>query len=238
MALLMGFQKQWLSRGSTLGAQTNPTSTQQNVLDYTQTSDKKSRKMTQSDSSNVQDDPSGGSDEFEPFRSYLHILAETQLHARLKSKVDASDIVQQTMLQAYQARNQFRGNSDAEKAGWLRTILGNVLCGLARDFSRKRRDVSREQAIHAVEQSSLQLANLLESDSSSPSAAMHRHERADELAKSMLKLTNEQRQAIILKYWQGATLAEIGDELGKSTEAVAGLIFRGMQKLRGEIKNS
>ena len=193
--------------------------------------------MTQSKSSDSQDSPGQGGDEFEPFRSYLHVLAETQLHARLKSKVDASDIVQQTMLQAYQARSQFRGNSDAEKAGWLRTILGNVLCGLARDFSRQRRDVAREQAIQAVEQSSLQLANLLQADSSSPSAAMHRHERADELAKSMLKLTSEQRQAIILKYWQGATLAEIGDELGKSTEAVAGLIFRGMQKLRGEIKN-
>ncbi|MEM8732805.1 MAG: sigma-70 family RNA polymerase sigma factor [Planctomycetota bacterium] len=176
------------------------------------------------------------SGEFEPFRSYLQVLAETQMHNRLKSKVDASDIVQQTMLQAYQARQQFRGSSDAEKAGWLRTILGNVLCGLARDFSRKRRDVSREQSIQAVEQSSLQLANLLSADTSSPSAALHKHERANELAQAMLKLTADQRQAIILKYWHGATLAEIGTEIDKSPEAVAGLIFRGMQKLKGEFK--
>lgn len=184
------------------------------------------------------DDSKSPPDEFEPFRSYLHVLAETQMHARLKSKADASDIVQQTLLQAYQARNQFRGSSEAEKAGWLRTILGNVLCGLARDFSRKRRDVTREQSIQAVEQSSLQLGNLLSADTSSPSAALHRHDRANELAKAMLKLTNDQRQAIILKYWHGATLASIGEQLGKSTEAVAGLIFRGMQKLRGEIHNS
>lgn len=176
--------------------------------------------------------------EFEPFRSYLHVLAETQLHARLKSKADASDIVQQTMLQAYQARAQFRGSTDAEKAGWLRTILSNVLCGIAREYSRQRRDVSREQSIQAVEQSSLQLANLLSADGSSPSAAMHRHERADQLSKAMLKLTAEQRQAIILKYWHAATLAEIGQRLDKSTEAVAGLIFRGMQKLRGEMNRA
>lgn len=182
------------------------------------------------------EEPSPDSEEeFEPFRSYLHVLAETQLHARLKSKVDASDVVQQTMLQAYQARTQFRGSSDAERAGWLRTILGNVLCGLARDFSRQRRDVTREQSIQAVEQSSLQLANLLVADGSSPSAAVHRHERAGELATAMLKLTNEQRQAIIMKYWHGSTLAEIGAELEKSTEAIAGLIFRGMQKLKNEI---
>ncbi len=177
----------------------------------------------------------GSADEFEPFRSYLLILAETQLHARLKSKVDAADVVQQTLLQAYQAREQFRGTTEAERAAWLRTILGNVLCGLARDYSRQRRDVTREQSIQAVDQSSLQLANLLSANISSPSAALHRHDQANALAKAMLKLTTEQRKAIILKYWHSATLAEIGQELGKSTEAVAGLVFRGMQKLRSEI---
>ncbi|QDV21772.1 sigma-70 family RNA polymerase sigma factor [Aureliella helgolandensis] len=186
----------------------------------------------------MSDPKSTSPDEFESFRSYLHILAETQLHARLKSKVDASDIVQQTMLQAYQAREQFRGTTEAEKAAWLRTILGNVLSGLARGFSRKRRDLSREQSIQAVEKSSLQLTNLLSADTSSPSSAMHRHERADQLAKAMLRLTAEQRQAIMLKYWQGATLAEIGQQLDKSTEAVAGLLFRGMQKLRSVIEKT
>ncbi|MCA9191535.1 MAG: sigma-70 family RNA polymerase sigma factor [Planctomycetales bacterium] len=175
--------------------------------------------------------------EFEEFRSYLHVLAETQLHARLKGKVDASDIVQQTMLQAYQARDQFRGTTSGERAAWLRTILGNVLFAVARNFSRQRRDITREQSIQAVEKSSIQLANLLVGNSSSPSANLHRHERADELAKAMLKLTTEQRQAIVLKYWHGATLADIGEQLDKSTEAVAGLIFRGMQKLRSEFPN-
>lgn len=176
-------------------------------------------------------------DEFAPFRSYLHILAESQLHARLKSKVDAADVVQQTMLQAYQAREQFRGSTDAERAAWLRTILGNVLCGLARDYSRQRRDVTREQSIQAVEQSSMHLANLLAAHTSSPSASLHRQDRANALAQAMLKLTSEQRQAIILKYWHDATLAEIGQQLGKSTEAVAGLVFRGMQKLRSEFND-
>lgn len=171
-------------------------------------------------------------EEFEAFRSYLHVLAETQLQHRLKSKVDASDIVQQTMLQAYQSRQQFRGTTSAEKAGWLRTILANVLHSLRRDFSRQRRDISREQSIQAVEQSSLQLASLLVGDEASPSAALHRSEGAEYLAEAMLQLSAEQRQAIIQKYWHGATLAEIGTDMGKSPEAVAGLIFRGMQKLR------
>jgi RNA polymerase sigma-70 factor (ECF subfamily) len=198
------------------------------LLDYTHLIRGEKDEMPQPDNAD--------SDEFEPFRSYLQILAETQLHARLKSKVDAADVVQQTLLQAHQARDQFRGTTEAERAAWLRTILGNVLCGLAREFSRQRRDVTREQSIQAVEKSSLQLVHLLTANISSPSAALHRHDQANALAKAMLTLTTEQRQAIILKYWHNATLAEIGQELGKSSEAVAGLVFRGMQKLRSEIQ--
>lgn len=174
-------------------------------------------------------------DDLESFRPYLQVLAESQLHQRLKSKMDATDLVQQTMLQAYQARDQFRGSTGAEKAAWLRTILNNVLLATARDFSRQRRDVTREQAMQALEQSSMHLANLLAATTSSPSAAMHRQERANALAQALLTLTTEQRKAIMLKYWQGATLAQIAEELDKSTEAVAGLIFRGMQKLRGRL---
>ena len=174
-------------------------------------------------------------EDLESFRPYLHVIAESQLHNRLKSKLDAADLVQQTLLQAHQARDQLRGTSGAEKAAWLRTILNNVLLATARDFSRQRRDVTREQAMAAIEQSSLNLANLLTATTSSPSAAMHRQERANVLAQAMLSLTTDQRQAIMLKYWHGATLAQIGEELDKSTEAVAGLIFRAMQKLRGKL---
>jgi RNA polymerase sigma-70 factor, ECF subfamily len=175
------------------------------------------------------------SDDLESFRPYLQVLAESQLHQRLQSKVDAADLVQQTMLQAYQAREQFRGSTGAEKAAWLRTILNNIMLATARDFSRQSRDVTREQAMVALEASSMHLANLLAATSSSPSAAMHRQERANRLAQAMLTLTSEQRQAIMLKYWHGFTLSDIAQQLEKSTEAVAGLIFRGMQKLRSRL---
>lgn len=170
------------------------------------------------------------------FRPYLQLLAETQLHAELRIKVDASDVVQQTLLQAHAARDQFRGQDDAERAGWLRAILANVLCATARHYSRDCRDVSREQSLVAVERSSLQLEALVVSGGSTPSDRLQRMEQAAGLASAMLTLSEAQRRAIVLKYWHDKSLAEIAAELGKSTEAVAGLLYRGMQQLRKEFK--
>ena len=76
----------------------------------------------------------------ERFRSYLHLLAEAQLDRRLRSKLDPSDVVQQTLLQAHQARQQFRGGSDGELAAWLRQILARTLLHCVRDCHRSRRE--------------------------------------------------------------------------------------------------
>src|SRR5262249_45482364 len=94
----------------------------------------------------------------ERFRGYLHLLARSQLDVRLQGKLDASDVVQQTLLKAHQAQAQFRGREPAELAGWLRQILARTLADLVRDLGRARRDVGLERSLAAaVDQSSAPL---------------------------------------------------------------------------------
>src|SRR3954469_17829489 len=81
------------------------------------------------------------------YRSYLLVLARTHGADRLKGKFDASDIVQQTMLKAHQARDQFRGKDTAELAGWLRQILTRTISDIARDMHRGKRDVGLERSL-------------------------------------------------------------------------------------------
>jgi RNA polymerase sigma-70 factor (ECF subfamily) len=170
---------------------------------------------------------------FERYRAYLCLLARLQLDRRLQAKVDASDIVQQTLIQAIRGASEFRGRTEAEVAAWLRQILANTLANSLRDLGRQRRDVRRERSIQAsVEQSSARLESWLAADQTSPSQRAIRSEQVVELAEALANLPEAQRKALTLHHLQEWTLDQVADHLGRSPAAVAGLIKRGLRALR------
>ena len=87
---------------------------------------------------------------FERFRKYLRLLAGLQISRRLRAKLDPSDLVQLTLLKAYQARAQFRGRTQAQLAAWLRQILARTLADAVRDLHRDKRDLDRERSLEAA----------------------------------------------------------------------------------------
>ncbi len=177
--------------------------------------------------------PSDVTPQLDRFRAYLHLLARLSLASRLRGKVDPSDIVQQTLLQAHEHLGQFRGRSDAELAAWLRQILANHLAKLIRDFGRAKRDVAAERSLEAeLGASSVRLGDWLAAGESSPSARAVRDEDAVRLAAALAELPEPQREALALQHWQGLSLAEIGERLDRTPAAVAGLIKRGVRRLR------
>lgn len=175
----------------------------------------------------------------ERFRPYLRFLAQVQLPARLRPKLDPSDIVQQTLLQAYAGLADFRGSAEAELAAWLRKILARVLQHAARDFARGKRDVGREEALpRLLEESSARIEAWFAAAGPSPSEQAARNERTLRLAEALDAISEAQREAVTLHYAQGLSLAEIGLRLDRSSAAVAGLIHRGLRELRGRLQES
>ena len=67
----------------------------------------------------------------ELYRNYLHLLARTQIDLHLQGRLDPSDLVQETLLEAYRDFGQFRGGTEAELLAWLRRILVHNLARVA-----------------------------------------------------------------------------------------------------------
>lgn len=166
------------------------------------------------------------------FRGYLLFLARVQLDPRLRAKLDESDIVQQSLLQAHRAIDQFRGTTDAELAAWLRQILARVISHTHRDYHQQKRNIARERQVAAqLDASSVRLEQWVVADQASPSVQAVQNERMLEIAAAVEALPAAQRDAVILHYWHGWTLKEIAEHLERTPAAVAGLLHRALGKL-------
>jgi RNA polymerase sigma-70 factor (ECF subfamily) len=166
------------------------------------------------------------------FREYLRVLARLHLNARLAGKIDLSGVVQQTLLEAHQARDAFPSD-EARQAAWLRRTLANNLTDEIRRLGSRRRGKAREQSLEqALEASSARLEAWLAREESTPCRGAAHREQLARLAQALLRLPDDQRQAVELHHLQGLSLADVGQHLGRSREAVAGLVFRGLKNLR------
>jgi RNA polymerase sigma-70 factor (ECF subfamily) len=179
----------------------------------------------------------GQGPELEHYREYLRLLARLQLDPRLRSRLDPSDVVQETLLKAHARQDQFRGQTDAERAAWLRTILANTIADALRKFGRQQGDHERSLQA-AVEESSARLERWLASSEPDPGARVLRQEQLLRLAGALAQLPEEQRTAVEMRHVQGYSVPEISALTGRSVASVAGLLRRGLKRLRELLEES
>jgi RNA polymerase sigma-70 factor (ECF subfamily) len=169
----------------------------------------------------------------ERYRSYLMLLARWHWNPRLTGKLDPSDVVQQTLVQAWQGRSGFRGETDAELKAWLRQILTRSLADLARSYGQQKRDLAKERSLDAmVSDSSARLEAWLDDQRSSPQEQAQRNELLVQLADAMGALPESQQEAVTLFHLHGMSVKEIGELMNRTPAAVASLLKRGLQTLR------
>jgi RNA polymerase sigma-70 factor (ECF subfamily) len=168
--------------------------------------------------------------EVERYREYLRLLARLQLDPHLRSKIDPSDAVQETLVRAYQNLDQFRGKSSGERAAWLRRILANHMIDAARKFQREF-SVRRPLA-QTLDESSARLEAWLAADQPSPSDQVDRQEQLLGLAEALAQLPEDQRTAVELHHLKDCSVADVATAMERTEPAVAGLLRRGLKRLR------
>ncbi len=175
--------------------------------------------------------------DLERYRSWLGLLARLQVEPRFRAKFDASDIVQQTLLEAVRDWPKFRGGTEAELAAWLRQILAHVLLHEVRRYGgAQRRDIGREVSLEeALAESSRRLGAALAAPGSSPSERAGRHELELRLADALARLPADYAEIILLRNVEGLSHEEAAARMGRGAGAVRMLWVRALARLRQEL---
>jgi RNA polymerase sigma-70 factor (subfamily 1) len=173
----------------------------------------------------------------EQFRPHLLLVARDHMGKRLKQKLDEDDLVQQTLMDAYFNRHQFRGRSEGEIAAWLRKILLHNLIDTVQRFQTDKRDIRREVSFRdeagGVRWSShYQFAV----DCRTPDEWTELAEQSDLLRNAVQQLPPPERHAIEQFYFQQDSLKEISGRTNCSVGAVSSRIYRGLGRLRSMFK--
>jgi RNA polymerase sigma-70 factor, ECF subfamily len=165
------------------------------------------------------------------YADYLALLARLQIDPRLRSQLDPSDVVQQTLLIAHEKLGQFRGRTDAELAAWLRVILANTMAKASRRFYALKAERARSLE-KSMEESSARLEAWLARDDSTPGQKAAKAEELRLLAAAMAGLPEDQRNAIELHHLQSLTVPEVARRMKRTVASVTGLLYRGGKVLR------
>lgn len=167
-------------------------------------------------------------DRLAPFRGYLCLLARLEVSTRLRSAVDLSGVVQQTLFDAHRAPP--RARTEAETAAWLRAIFRHNLADELRRRGAGKRALDRERPFAPDDEGP-------PAGHSSPSQRAIRAEELMRLAGALAGLPESQRRAVEMHHLQGLPLAEIAAALGTTKPAVAGLLHRGLKALRARLSD-
>jgi RNA polymerase sigma-70 factor, ECF subfamily len=164
-------------------------------------------------------------------RPYLLAVANEQLKPDLQAKAGASDLVQDTFVEAHRGFAGFRGRTEEELLAWLRRILQHNLANLRRQYrGTEKRQVQREVSIDRASEDEL-LGDLVD-EGSSPSEHARTRERQAALQQALEQLTESYRQVIQWRSLERCSFEAIGQRLDCSTNAARKLWTRAIQKLQ------
>ena len=166
------------------------------------------------------------------YRNYARLLARTLIGTTLRLRLDPSDLVQETFLEAHRDFPRFEGSTERELLAWLRRILARNLADQARRQKAGVRDYRRQVSLEAIlDRSSARMQQAMMAVVSSPSAAASQREQAVLLADALADLPPDYREVIILRNLERLRFDEVAARMGRSPGAVRMLWTRALERL-------
>jgi RNA polymerase sigma-70 factor (ECF subfamily) len=168
-------------------------------------------------------------------RDAVHRLVRMRIDQAIAARVDASDVVQDVMLEASQRLGDYLQDPVMPFHLWLRQLAKDRLIDMHRRHrAAKKRSVDREQAVTSLahdDQSAADLAQLLEDAELTPAAATVRREMEQRFLEAVNQLSDSDREIIMMRHFEHLSSAEVAQALEMRTAAAGMRYLRALRKL-------
>jgi len=163
----------------------------------------------------------------------VHWIVRFRMGGEIRSKLDSMDVVQDAFVLALQDLGDFTYRDEGDFLRWMSKIVENRIRDNIKKLHAEKRSIRKEVPLRnrlpTTKRSSGSAAGPIAT--TTPSVIVSQREDLNKLEKAIDKLRPEYRQAIILRKIEGLSYKEIGDQLGKSADAVGMLVSRAMISL-------
>ena len=164
-------------------------------------------------------------------RTFLHRMVELRLDVRLRARVDASDVVQEVQIDAFRRLPDYVQRRPMPFRLWLRKTANERMLKIQRrHLGVGRRAVGREEPLPM--ESSLVLGRQLLASGSTPSQHLDRSEVARRVREAVARLSETDREVLVMRNFEGLSNAEIGFLLGLDADSVSKRHGRALLRLR------
>ena len=171
----------------------------------------------------------------EPVRRMIQLRLDPALAARL----DASDVVQDVLLEAHRRLSDYLRNPVMPFHLWLRHIAkDHIIDAHRRHRQAQRRSLDREQPIVPARldaHSSIELAGQLLDQEATPASAAIRNELQKRIDRALAELDEEDREVILMRHGEQLSNQEVAEALGLTEAAASMRYLRAVRRLRAAL---
>lgn len=169
-------------------------------------------------------------------RDALRRMVELRLDRRIQQRVDASDIVQEVMIEANRRLEQFLASPAMPFHLWLRQMARDrIIDAHRRHRASGKRSVDREQAMvapAALDHSTIELASQLCDPELTPAAAATMHELQRRFQAALETMDDHDREIVLMRHFEQLSNQDVASALGLTEPAASMRYLRAIRKLR------
>ena len=169
-------------------------------------------------------------------REAVRRMVQMRLDHAVARRVDASDVVQDVLLEASQRMKDYIQNPGMPFHLWLRQLAKDRVIDMHRRHrAAQRRSVDREQNLSTMntdDRSAADLAAILKDAELTPAAATLRKEMEQRFLAALAQLEDNDREMIIMRHFEHLGNSEVAQALGLSAPAAGMRYLRAIRRLR------